>query len=115
MSFGMPHPRAFGTRARVLGRYVREKKILSLEEAVKKMAYMPAWRLGLSKRGLLKVGYYADVVVFDPATVRDNAEYSDPKHYSTGFDYVVVNGNVVLAEGAHQKVFRGRVLTRGEQ
>lgn len=115
MSFGMPHPRAFGTRARVLGRYVREKKILSLEEAVKKMAYMPAWRLGLSKRGLLKVGYYADVVVFDPATVRDNAEYSDPKHYSTGFDYVVVNGNVVLAEGVHQKVFRGRVLTRGEQ
>jgi N-acyl-D-amino-acid deacylase len=112
MSFGMPHPRAFGTRARVLGRYVREQNVLGLEEAVKKMAHMPAWRLGLPERGLLKIGYYADVVVFDPATVQDNAEYSDPKRYSSGFDYVVVNGAVVLAEGIHQKVFGGRVLTR---
>ncbi len=115
MSFGMPHPRAFGTRARVLGRYVREKKVLSLEEAVKKMAYMPAWRLGLPKRGLLQEGYYADVVVFDPDRVRDNSVYSDPKHYSSGFDYVVVNGNIVLANGIHQKVFGGRVLTHKAQ
>jgi N-acyl-D-amino-acid deacylase len=115
MSFGMPHPRAFGTRARILGRYVREKKVLSLEEAVKKMAYMPAWRLGLQKRGLLRTGYYADVVVFDPETVRDNSLYSDPKHYSTGFDFVVVNGNVVLANGIHQKVFGGRVLTHRDE
>ena len=112
MSFGMPHPRAFGTRARVLARYVREKKVLSLEEAVKKMSYMPAWRLGLPKRGLLRVGYYADAVVFDPDEVRDNAVYSDPKQYSSGFEYVVVNGKVVLANGMHQKVFNGRVLTR---
>lgn len=115
MSFGMPHPRAFGTRARVLGRYVREKKVLSLEEAVKKMSYMPAWRLGLPKRGLLKAGYYADVVVFDPDTVQDNSTYSDPKHYSSGFDFVVVNGNVVLAKGIHQKVFGGRVLTQRDE
>ena len=112
MSFGMPHPRAFGTRARVLARYVREKKVLSLEEAVKKMSYMPAWRLGLPKRGLLRVGYYADAVVFDPDEVRDNAVYSDPKQYSSGFEYVVVNGKIVLANGMHQKVFNGRVLTR---
>ena len=115
MSFGMPHPRAFGTRARVLARYVREKKVLSLEEAVKKMSYMPAWRLGLPKRGLLKAGYYADVVVFDPDTVQDNSTYSDPKHYSSGFEYVVVNGKVVLANGMHQKVFNGRVITRKGQ
>ena len=115
MSFGMPHPRAFGTRARVLARYVREKKVLSLEEAVKKMSYMPAWRLGLPKRGLLRLGYYADAVVFDPDTVKDNAVYSDPKHYSSGFDYVVVNGKIVLANGMHQKVFNGRVLTRRDK
>lgn len=115
MSFGMPHPRAFGTRARVLARYVREKKVLSLEEAVKKMSYMPAWRLGLPKRGLLRIGYYADAVVFDPGEVRDNAVYSDPKQYSSGFDYVVVNGRIVLANGVHQKVFNGRVLTRKDQ
>lgn len=115
MSFGMPHPRAFGTRARVLARYVREKKVLSLEEAVKKMSYMPAWRLGLPKRGLLRVGYYADAVVFDPDEVRDNAVYSDPKQYSSGFEYVVVNGKVVLANGMHQKVFNGRVITRKGQ
>jgi N-acyl-D-amino-acid deacylase len=115
MSFGMPHPRAFGTRARVLARYVREKRVLNLEEAVKKMSYMPAWRLGLPKRGLLRLGYYADAVVFDPDTVRDNAVYSDPKHYSSGFDYVVVNGKIVLANGMHQKVFNGRVLTRKDQ
>lgn len=115
MSFGMPHPRAFGTRARVLARYVREKKVLSLEEAVKKMSYMPAWRLGLPKRGLLRVGYYADAVVFDPDEVRDNAVYSDPKQYSSGFEYVVVNGKIVLANGMHQKVFNGRVITRKGQ
>ena len=115
MSFGMPHPRAFGTRARVLARYVREKKVLSLEEAVKKMSYMPAWRLGLPKRGLLRIGYYADAVVFDPDEVRDNAVYSDPKQYSSGFEYVVVNGKVVLANGMHQKVFNGRVITRKGQ
>ena len=115
MSFGMPHPRAFGTRARVLARYVREKKVLSLEEAVKKMSYMPAWRLGLPKRGLLRLGYYADAVVFDPDMVKDNAVYSDPKHYSSGFDYVVVNGKIVLANGMHQKVFNGRVLTRRDK
>jgi N-acyl-D-amino-acid deacylase len=112
MSFGMPHPRAFGTRARVLARYVREKKVLSLEEAVKKMSYMPAWRLGLPKRGLLRVGYFADAVVFDPDEVKDHAVYSDPKQYSSGFNYVVVNGKVVLANGVHQRVFNGRVLTR---
>ena len=115
MSFGMPHPRAFGTRARVLGRYVREKKVLSLEDAVKKMSYMPAWRLGLAKRGLLREGYYADVVVFNPDTVCDNAEYSAPKQYSSGFDLVVVNGNVVLANGVHQEIFGGKVLARTEQ
>ena len=70
---------------------------------------------GLPKRGLLRVGYYADAVVFDPDEVRDNAVYSDPKQYSSGFEYVVVNGKVVLANGMHQKVFNGRVITRKGQ
>lgn len=115
MSFGMPHPRAFGTRARVLGRYVREKKVLSLEDAVRKMSYLPAWRLGLAQRGLLREGYYADVVVFNPDTVCDNAEYSAPKQYSSGFDLVVVNGNIVLVNGVHQEVYGGKVLTRTKE
>ena len=109
------HPRSYGTFPRVLGRFVREKGLIPLELAVYKMSGLPAKILRLPERGRIAVGFKADITVFDPATVRDNAEYSDPKHYSTGFDYVVVNGNVVLAEGVHQKVFRGRVLTRGEQ
>jgi len=113
MSFGRPHPRAFGTRARVLERYVREKKILSIEEAVKKMSHMPATRLGLKQRGLIREGYYADVVVFDPETVQGKATFVDPKQYSIGFEAVIVNGNIVLQDGIHREVYKGRVLTRG--
>ncbi len=112
MSFGRPHPRAFGTRARVLERYVREQKLLSIEEAVKKMSYLPAARLGLERRGLLKEGYYADIVVFDPETVRGKATFADPKQYSVGFNAVIVNGKLVLKNGVHQEVYGGRVLKR---
>ncbi len=110
MSSGKPHPRAFGTRARVLARYVREKKLLSVEEAVKKMTSMPASRLRLDRRGLLREGYFADVVVFDPATVEDTATYQDPKQYSKGFETVIVNGKTALQNGMETGVFSGRVL-----
>ena len=110
MSFGRPHPRAFGTRARVLDKYVREEKLMSVEEAVKKMSSMPAERLGLQLRGRIKEKYYADLVVFDPDKVRGKATFADPKQYSAGFDVVIVNGKVVLRNGVHQEVYNGRVL-----
>lgn len=110
MSSGKPHPRAFGTRARVLARYVREKKRFTVEEAVKKMAARPAGRLGLRDRGTLRVGSFADVVVFDPDTVQDKATFADPKQYSSGFDAVLVNGRPALENGRETAVFSGRVL-----
>jgi len=110
MSSGKPHPRAFGTRARVLARYVREKKLLSVEEAVKKMTSMPASRLRLDRRGILREGHFADVVIFDPATVEDIATYQDPKQYSRGFETVIVNGKTALQNGMETGVFSGRVL-----
>ena len=112
MSFGRPHPRAFGTRARVLEKYVREDKILSLEDAVRKMSAMPAERLGLKQRGLIKDGYYADLTIFDPETVQGKATFAEPKQYSAGFDVVVVNGKIVLKDGMHQEVYCGRVLKK---
>lgn len=98
---GSPHPRAYGTNARVLGRYVREQGILSLEEAIRKMTSLPAQRFQLSDRGLLRPGYAADIVVFDPATVSDRATFEAPHAYATGFSYVLVNGMPVIEEGKY--------------
>lgn len=112
MAFGKPHPRAFGTPTRFLGRYVRDKKILPFEEAVKKMTSQPATRLGLKARGLIEKDYYADIVIFDPATVGDKATYADPKQYSQGIETVIVNGKVVVDHGVQKDVFFGRVLGR---
>lgn len=112
MSFGKPHPRAFGTPTRFLGQYVRDKKILSFEEAVKKMTSLPAKRLGLKSRGLIEKDYYADIVIFDPDTVRDKATYADPKQYSQGIETVIVNGKVVIDNGSQNEVYSGRVLGR---
>ena len=110
MSSGKPHPRAFGTRARVLGRYVREKKLFSVEEAVKKMSSRPAKRLGLRDRGVLKAGNFADVTVFDPETVQDLATFENPKQYSAGFSAVIVNGRPALLDGCETAALSGRVL-----
>ncbi len=107
---GQPHPRAFGTRARVLQHYVREKKVISLETAVKKMTSMPASRLRLSRRGVLKEGYFADVLVFDPQRVVEKATYAEPKQYSEGFDAVIVNGKAALLNGEETCAFSGKVL-----
>jgi len=110
LSGGKPHPRAYGTFPRILGRYVREAKLLSLEEAVRKMTSLPAQRVGLRERGILKAGFYADVVVFDPTTVIDKATFENPHQYSEGIQLVLVNGQPVWREGTFAGNLPGRVL-----
>ncbi len=108
---GTPHPRSFGTFARVLGHYVRERGIMTLETAVHKMSGMPARRLQLAGRGVLAVGAYADVVVFDPDTVLDRATFVDPYRYPSGIRHVFVNGVSVIKDAEHTGALPGRVLT----
>jgi N-acyl-D-amino-acid deacylase len=104
------HPRAYGTFPRVLAKYVREEKLLTLEEAIRRMTSLPASNLNLEKRGLLKPGWYADVVVFDPDSIQDHATFEDPAQYSTGILHVFVNGTLVLYNGAHTGALSGRVI-----
>jgi N-acyl-D-amino-acid deacylase len=106
-----PSPRTFGSYPRVLGQFVREEGILGLEEAVRHMTSAPAARLGLADRGRIRDGFAADLVVFDPARVRSNATYDEPRRYPDGIDWVVVGGEVVVEEGRHTGVRSGRVLT----
>jgi len=107
---GKPHPRAYGTFPRVLGEYARDRKLFSLETAVNKMTGMPATRLGLRDRGLLRTGSAADIAVFDPATVKDEATFADPHRYPTGIPYVVVNGALVVDGDRTHAAGTGRVL-----
>jgi N-acyl-D-amino-acid deacylase len=107
---GVPHPRNFGTFPRVLGRYVREEKIIPLAEAIRKMTSLPASILGLADRGTIAPGQAADLVLFDPATVGDRATFEDPFQYPVGIDTVIVNGQVVLDEGASTDVKPGKVF-----
>lgn len=107
---GNPHPRSFGTAARVLSRYVRERRVLSLEEAVRKMTSLPAQRFALRERGLLREGFWADIVLFDPATVQDASTFEDPHHYSRGFDTVLVNGRIVRDDGRPTGTRSGAIL-----
>ena len=108
-----PHPRNYGTFARVLAVYVRELNTITLEEAVRKMSSFPAQRLGLSDRGLLRPGMKADIAVFDPARVRDAATFEKPHQYAEGFSFVIVNGKIVLDNGSMQPARPGRVLYHG--
>ncbi len=107
-----PAPRSYGSFPRVLGEFVRQRHVLGLEEAVRKMTSAPAARLGLTDRGLLRNGYRADVVVFDPATVGSNATYDQPRRYPTGIDHVIVNGVMVVHDGTHTGALPGRVVRR---
>ncbi|HWI20236.1 MAG TPA: D-aminoacylase [Vicinamibacterales bacterium] len=109
---GVPHPRNFGTFPRALGRYVRELKVIPLEDAIRKMSSLPASILGLTDRGSIKNGMWADLVIFDPATVADKATFEDPFQYPVGIDTVLVNGVVVLDEGKHTNARPGKVLKR---
>jgi N-acyl-D-amino-acid deacylase len=106
----LPHPRAYGNFARVLGKYVRDEKLLSLEAAIRKMTHLAATNLGLEHRGLLHEGYFADVVVFDPKTIADKATYEKPHQYAVGVKHVFVNGVQVLKDGTHTGAKPGRAL-----
>jgi dihydroorotase/N-acyl-D-amino-acid deacylase len=107
---GKPHPRAYGTFPRVLGEYARERRLFPLETAVHKMTGMPAARLRLADRGLVRPGLAADLTLFDPATVKDEATFADPHRYPTGIPWVVVNGAVVVDGGRFRAAGTGRVL-----
>jgi dihydroorotase/N-acyl-D-amino-acid deacylase len=109
-SFGSPHPRSFGSHTRLLAEYVRDRHVFSLEEAVRKMTSLPADRLGLPDRGILRQGMKADVVVFDPATVQDMASYDNPAQYSKGIAWVLVNGTPVVANSKPTEALPGQVL-----
>jgi N-acyl-D-amino-acid deacylase len=105
-----PHPRCYGTFARLLGKYVRDEEVIPLEEAIRKLTSLPADNLKIKRRGLLKPGYFADIVVFDPDSVRDHATYEKPHQYSTGVIHVFVNGTQVFNEGMHTGARPGRVV-----
>jgi N-acyl-D-aspartate/D-glutamate deacylase len=108
---GKPHPRYYGTFPRVLGHYVREG-ILSLQEAVRKMTSMPAQRLGLKDRGLLREGFKADITIFDPERVKDEATFKDPHRFASGIPYVIVNGTVVVDNSKPTMALPGRALRK---
>lgn len=105
-----PHPRAYGSFARLLGKYVRDEKLIPLEEAIRRLTSFPAGNLKIKKRGLLKEGYFADIVVFDPETIQDNSTFQEPHQYSTGVSHVLVNGIHVLKDGEHTGAKPGRVV-----
>jgi N-acyl-D-aspartate/D-glutamate deacylase len=109
---GNPHPRNFGTFPRVLGRYVREQKLLTLENGVRKMTSLNAAKVGLQQRGMLKEGYFADITIFDPLQILDQATFTKPFQYPTGIHTVIVNGHVVLQDGKHTDAMPGRVLRK---
>jgi len=105
-----PHPRAYGTYPRILAKYVREEKILTLEDAIRKFSALPAQRMRLTDRGVLKAGMWADLVVFDPATIRDRATFDNPNQLSEGIEYVLVNGTPVIDQGKMTGQLPGKVL-----
>ena len=110
MNVGMPHPRGYGTNARVLGKYVREERVISLEEAIRRMTSLPALKFQLKDRGLLREGFAADIVVFDEKEVKDMATFEKPHAYSKGFHFVIVNGVLTVDQGKHTGARAGKAL-----
>lgn len=105
-----PHPRAYGSFARVLGKYVREEQVITLQDAIRKLAALPAHNMRIDRRGELKEGFYADVVVFDADKIQDNATFVEPHQYATGMVHVFVNGEQVLNNGEHTGATPGRAV-----
>ncbi len=105
-----PHPRAYGNFARLLGKYVRDEKVISLQEGIRRLTSLPATNLGLDRRGALKAGYYADIVIFDPKTIADKATFEKPHQFAVGVRDVLVNGVQMLKDGEHTGKFSGRAL-----
>ena len=110
---GRPHPRSYGTYPRVLGVYVRERRVIPWEEAIRKMTSMPAQKLGLFDRGLIRPGMRADIVVFNPRTIKDRATFDEPHRFPVGVEYVLVNGEIVVDKGTHTGLTPGTVLRHG--
>ena len=106
------HPRAYGNFARVLGKYVRDEKVLTMEEAVRKLSGLPSTNLDLDRRGFVRTGMFADVVVFEPGTISDRATFEDPHQYAVGMRHVFVNGVQVLKDGEHTGARPGRALRK---
>jgi len=105
-----PHPRSYGNFSRLLGKYVRDEKVIPLKEAIRKLTSLPAENMKIHKRGLLRGGYYADIVIFDPEKIQDHATFQNPHQYSTGVIHVFVNGIQVLKDGEHTGAKPGRVV-----
>jgi N-acyl-D-amino-acid deacylase len=104
------HPRAYGNFARLLGKYVRDEQVIPLAEAIRRLTSFPAANLGIAERGVLAEGYFADIAVFDPATIQDHATFAEPHQYSTGVQHVIVNGVAVLRDGEHTGATPGRFV-----
>ncbi len=104
------HPRAYGNFSRLLGRYVRDRGVIPLEEAVRKLSALPSENLGVADRGRLREGYFADLAIFDPHTIADHATYEQPHQYATGMVHVFVNGEQVLRDGEHTGALPGRAI-----
>ncbi|MBI3329826.1 MAG: amidohydrolase family protein [Nitrospinae bacterium] len=111
-SHGKPHPRIYGTYPRILGTYVREEKLLSLEEAVRKMTSFPAQKFGLWKKGIVREGMDADLVLFDPHTIAERSSYRDPHRYPAGIPYVILNGQVAVDQGRFSGILAGSVVRK---
>lgn len=109
---GKPHPRSYGAFSRVLGRFCREKKLISEEQAIQKMTGMPAQKVGLDRRGLIHEGYFADLTIFHPGKVTDKSTFTEPHQYSEGIEYVIVNGKITVSGGTHNGTTNGRILRK---
>ena len=107
---GLPHPRSYGTNARVFANYVRERNVMTLEDAVRRMTSLPARAFSFHDRGIVRPGFVADLVLFDPDKVQDKATFEDPHQYSEGFDYVIVNGEIAVADGELTDVRAGEFV-----
>lgn len=115
LSGGFPHPRSYGTFPRVLGYFVRQRRLFTWKEAIRKMTYLPARHLGISDRGIIKEGTYADIVIFNPETIIDNSTFSNPHQYPSGIEYVITNGVITIDRGEHTGALAGRVLRKNRQ
>ena len=111
---GVPHPRGYGNAARFMARYVRDQKQLKLEEAIRKLTSLPANTFQLKGRGAIRVGFAADLVVFDPKKIQDNATFKEPHAYATGYRLVIVNGQVVVENDRHNGAGPGRIIRRAQ-
>ncbi len=114
LGLGLPHPRTFGTFPRVLGKYCRDEKLFDLPAAIYKMTSYPCKRIGIKDRGLIKEGYFADLVIFNPDTISDTATYESPKNYPKGIEYVIINGKITVNKGNHTGAKAGRILPQGK-